>query len=340
VTDRAPRILIAFDGSREARHAIEVAGALMPGARATVVTVHDAWNRVEHAAVARLALPDSIIVPAADKLTAALAEAAEATAARGRAFAVAAGLDAGHQVEPASKPWHGLMAVAARSAADLLVCGARGHGGLSRALLGSTSSSLLHHASVPLLIVPAGSRKPDGPLLVGYDGSGAASGAIQLAARLFAGRPATIVNVWSSPLDRSYEGEGVVAMPVADLQELVAGIESLCIEDAERLAAEGAAAARELGPAARSRAVAAGLGIWHALMAAAEDEDAAAIMVGSRGRGAIASTVLGSVSAGLAHNATRPVLVVGRVRRDQAMRDNDDATNAATQPANSAITSG
>ena len=339
MTERAPRLLIAFDGSGEARRAIEVAGAHMPGARATVVTVHDAWNPLEHAAVARLALPDSIVVPAADKLTAALAEAAEATAARGEACARAAGLDADHHVEPASKPWRGLVAVAARFPADLLVCGARGHGGLSRALLGSTSGSLLHHAPVPLLIVPAASATTDGPLLVGYDGSEAASGAIRLAARLFAGTRATIVNVWSSPLDRSYEGEGMVAMPVADLQELVAGIESLCIEDAEQLAAEGAAAARELGLAARSTAVAAGLGISHALAAAAEDQDAAAIVVGSRGRGPIASTVLGSVSAALAHNATRPVLVVGRSRHDQAIRADEEAGSTATHPASSAIVS-
>jgi len=38
------------------------------------------------------------------------------------------------------------------------------------------------------------------------------------------------------------------------------------------------------------------------------------IVAGCRGRGALASTVLGSVSAGLVHNADRPVLIV----RDRA----------------------
>jgi nucleotide-binding universal stress UspA family protein len=321
VTDRSPHLLIAFDGSEPARHAIELIARLAPGARATVVTVRDAWDPLDHAAVARLALPDAIIVPAAGKLAAAHAEAAEATAAQGAQRAAAAGLESDHHVEQAPKPWRGIVAAAHRLAPDLIVCGARGHGGLSRALLGTTSDALLHHAPAPVLIVPAHGPAGAGPVLVGYDGSGPARDAIALTARLFPRRAATIVNAWSSPLDRSYEGEGLVTMPLTDMHELVASLESVCVEDAERLAAAGAATARELGLAARPVAVACGgVGAWHALLAAADQEDAAAIVVGSRGRGAIASTVLGSVSAGLAHNAARPVLVAGHVANTGAMR--------------------
>jgi nucleotide-binding universal stress UspA family protein len=312
VSDRPPHLLLAFDGSEQARHAIELIARLTPGARATVVTVRDAWNPLDHAAVARLALPDAVIVPAAGKLAAALTEAAEATAAQGAQRAAAAGLEADHHVEQAPKPWRGIAAAARRLAPDLIVCGARGRGGLSRALLGTTSAALLHHAPAPILIVPGNGPTGEGPLLVGYDGSGPARDAIALTARLFPRHPATIVNAWSSPLDRSYEGEGLETMPLTDMHELVARLESICVEDAEELAGEGAATARELGLAARSVAVACGgVGVWRALMAAADHQDAAAIVVGSRGRGAIASTVLGSVSAGLAHNAARPVLVAG-----------------------------
>ena len=69
------------------------------------------------------------------------------------------------------------------------------------------------------------------------------------------------------------------------------------------------ALARELGLDATARAVESADAGWRPLAAAAEAERAAVIVVGSRGRGAIRSTMLGSVSAGLVHNAERPVLV-------------------------------
>ncbi len=54
-----------------------------------------------------------------------------------------------------------------------------------------------------------------------------------------------------------------------------------------------------------------GRGVWRAIAALADERGAAAIAVGSRGRGAMKAAVLGSVSSGLVHNARRPVLVSG-----------------------------
>jgi len=39
--------------------------------------------------------------------------------------------------------------------ADLIVLGSHGHGAIHRALLGSVSEHVLHHARRPLLILPA-----------------------------------------------------------------------------------------------------------------------------------------------------------------------------------------
>lgn len=51
----------------------------------------------------------------------------------------------------------------ASDGATLLVVGARGAGAWSRLLLGSTSTEVVHHARVPVTVVPAGVDGPDTP---------------------------------------------------------------------------------------------------------------------------------------------------------------------------------
>ena len=79
--------------------------------------------------------------------------------------------------------------------------------------------------------------------------------------------------------------------------------------EARDIADEGAALGSEQGLDASARAVESASDGWRGLAAAAMSEQAALLVVGCRGRGALSSTVLGSVSSGVVHNAELPVLV-------------------------------
>jgi len=203
-----------------------------------------------------------------------------------------------------------VICAAAEHDTDVLVCGSRGLGGFSRALLGSTSSALLHHARVPVLVVPAGAGALDGPALIGYDGSDGAREAVRAAARLLPGRAALVAHAWSSPVRRSIAGSALLSAPIEELHEIAGDLEELFRAAAGDVAEEGAALARERGLDAKALPLEAAPGAWRALTAAAAEVAAALIVAGSRGRGAAASTVLGSISSALVHNAGLPVLIV------------------------------
>jgi nucleotide-binding universal stress UspA family protein len=304
------RLLIAYDGSEDAEAAVRTAAHLLREATAVVVHVRGESFTAERANLARAALPDSVIATAAMNYERAAAGAAQAIADRGATVAREAGMKATAVVRAALTPWRGVCAAAEELEADLIVCGSRGQGGFSRAVIGSTSSSLVHHAPRPVLVVPPGSGAPDGPVVIGYDGSDGARHAIAVTARLLDNPSAAVVHAWSSPVQRSLVGGSLLAARVAEIQEIARDLDEVFAGHAQDIAEEGAMLAREHGLDARPVAVEAAPGTWRALTAAAHAEGAALIVAGSRGRGTVASTVLGSVSAGLVHNAELPVLVV------------------------------
>jgi nucleotide-binding universal stress UspA family protein len=221
------QMLIAYDGSDDAAAAIRTAAQLLPDADAAIVYVHDATVAAEQASLARVALPDSLIAGAARKYERAAEEAAEAIAERGRGVAAEAGLDVGTVVQRANSAWRGICDAGEQRSADLIVCGARGHGGLARAYLGSTSSSLLHHSPRPLLVVPPGEHDLGGPVVIGYDASDGARAAVRTAATLFPGREAVVVHAWSSPVRRSFVGAALLAAPLEEISETAGDLDEL-----------------------------------------------------------------------------------------------------------------
>ena len=149
------RLLLAYDGSAASLSAIETAAALFPGADAVIANVKPPEPTVETAAMARIALSDSMIRDGVAHMRAEHAREERELMARGEDVAVAAGLRVTPRIVEGLAPWRALRALADELAVDVIVCGTRGEGAIDRVLLGSTATSLLHHADRPLLVVPA-----------------------------------------------------------------------------------------------------------------------------------------------------------------------------------------
>jgi nucleotide-binding universal stress UspA family protein len=169
----APRALIAYDGSPSAAAAVRAAASLFPAGPAYVATVpRETVVPADTVFPGVPATAPDVIQRVTDQLAAEAQREAEETAQE--AVDVARGL--GLQVEvvpvaPSARVWAALLSSVPRVGADVLACGTRGRGAFARALLGSTSSRLLHQTDVPLLVVPDGGGALDGPAVAAYDGS-------------------------------------------------------------------------------------------------------------------------------------------------------------------------
>ena len=146
----------------------------------------------------------------------------------------------------------------------------------------------------------------EGPVILCYDGSRDARHAIQGAGALFAGRRALVVTVWqptAAPGALGFAGETAGMVDLFELDRAAA-------EAGERLADEGVHIAQEAGLLAEPLAVQATGPIWRTIVEIAARDDAATIVMGSRGLTGLRAMLLGSVSSAVVHHADRPTLIV------------------------------
>jgi nucleotide-binding universal stress UspA family protein len=309
----ARHLLVAYDGSTSAATALHAAASLFGNARASVATVpSEPALRAGTAVPVLPGMSPDVVGRATDELRAEARRQADETAEQAVRQARTLGLDAEAVTVPPSAPaWAALLDAAHRLGADVLVCGTRGRGAFARALLGSTSSSLLHRTDVPLLVVPDGGGTLDGPVVAAYDGSEGAARAIQAVGRLLTGRATVVVHAWEPAFHRGLTARALDAGgPVDDLQGIVGELDRALAESAAATTEDGVAAARAAGLDAVGATVEADDGAWRAVATAARAHDASVIAMGTRGLGAARSALLGSVSSGLVQNAELPVLVV------------------------------
>lgn len=167
--------------------------------------------------------------------------------------------------------------------AELVVVGSRGLGGFAGLLLGSVGTQVAAHGHCPVLVVRPPDRPlpTDGPVLVGVDGSESAELAVGHAAEEAVRRGGALLLVHVSG-ERDVDGEQLLAMAAAATRGSHPG---LTVEER----------------------VITGRKADEALIEASEQ--AALVVVGSRGRGGFAGLLLGSVSQALVHHSRCPVLV-------------------------------
>jgi nucleotide-binding universal stress UspA family protein len=305
------RLTIAYDGSSSAATALRVAAGLFPTARASIVTV-PATTPMGATGASRwmLNVGTEVVQQALDEISAEASEQARSIATEGVDRAGAAGLQAQPVVaRPHAPTWEALLTSAHDQHADALVCGARGRSGFARTLLGSTSTSLLHHADLPLVVVPDGAGALDGPLVIAYDGSEPARKAIEVAGDFFSGRAALVVHVWESQYRRSLTVQTLANAPGDDLRRIIADLDHALGDAAATTTEEGVALAQEAGLDATGETVETTAGVWRTIASHARTRDAALIVTGARGIGGARSALLGSVSSGLIHDAEVPILI-------------------------------
>lgn len=282
-------VIVAVDGSASALRAVDWAEreAARLNAPLRLVHVHDVC-KVPHRRGLATTGPETVLAAAAERGRAHLREAA-------------ASLDTGRPVERVMRTGFILDELIEESRqARLVVLGSRGLGGFTGLLLGSTAVGMAARGHCPVVVargsVPVDSPRP---VVVGVDGSQDGQAAIGFAFEHAAahGRELVAVLSWWERTD-----------DWAMLTDLIGTTRNETEEAATRELSVAMAGWTQRYPDVKTRSIVAPKPPAGLLLA--EAEQAALVVVGSRGRGHLSGLVLGSTSHALIHHATCPVAVV------------------------------
>jgi nucleotide-binding universal stress UspA family protein len=154
----------------------------------------------------------------------------------------------------------------------------------------------------------------DAPIVIAYDGSHAARAAVRRAGALFGHRRAIVLTAWDPRLGEMMlvpdpTGLGTTMMPYDPM--LAQEIDRKVEHTAHGIAADGAELARSCGLDAEEIAVEDTSHPAEAILQAARENGAAAIVAGSRGHGRLRAKLLGSTSNAILKGAGEtPVVIV------------------------------
>ncbi len=189
--------------------------------------------------------------------------------------------------------------------ARMIVIGSRGLGRVGRAVMGSISTGVLHHAHCPVAVVHADDAQTSdvtSPVLVGIDGSLASEEATALAFDEASRRKVDLIalHAWSDV--------GVFPILGMDWHKYE--------QQADEILGERLAGWQEQYPDVRvhRRTVCDKPAQW----LIAESEHAQLVVLGAHGRGGFPGMLLGSVSSAVSQSAKCPVIVVRHVPHEHS----------------------
>ena len=282
------RVLVATDGSRQARAAIETA-LQFPWPEASRARVVIARNpRADHR--------QSILLDALDR-------SAEDAAEKARRMLLPRWPDV--EIVIADKaPVNAILDEAKRFAADVIVLGWRGHGSIRRVLMGSVSRGVVRGARSAVLVVRRPAR--GSTLVVGYDDSSTARRALSFVDTLAPPRGGRVTLVNAVQL--------ITAAPsprVPGAAAIARGIRRINTERQRTAKRDLSRAAKQLQRSGwrTQTKLTAGEPLRDLLRAVATAR-AHLLVVGARGSSGLRHLLLGSVAEGALTRSPVPVLVV------------------------------
>jgi nucleotide-binding universal stress UspA family protein len=286
-SQRELRVLVATDGSRDAKAAV-------------ATTLHFPWPAETRVAIvsarrSRAEYRRSILLSALDRGAAQAAENARRTLSR-RWPEV--------DVEIAdTTPVEGILGAAKRFKADVIVVGWRGHGAVRRLLMGSVSRGVVRGSTCAVLVVRR--SQPVRTLVVGVDGSNTAKRALAFVSRLVPPRGGRVTLV------------SAVELLTAPSRGRVPGAATIAREIKRQNTIRARAATKELNRAAaglkrlgwQTRTMLVHGEPLRDLLGAVATSRAQLLVVGARGTSGVRNLLLGSVADGALNQSPVSVLV-------------------------------
>lgn len=288
-------VVVGYDGSTEATAAVQWAALEANRRTAPLIVVHaTGFARGANLPPARAALADL------------MQQSYEQLAAEGVEIARTAAPQATVTGEVRYGPARHVLTTASNDAA-LLVVGNRGAGLFVGGMLGSVAFAVTSRATCPVVVVRGDAVAPLGPqrpVVVGYDGSGHSSEALAQAFQFAAAAntPVTVLTAWTVSAEEQLAGAQWAQMFPDEPMGQHARIQAEQAQAAARTWQQQEYPNLDVtwkvaeGPATRVLVEA--------------SNSAGLLVTGVRGRGTVASALLGSVSRGVTHRSQCPVMVV------------------------------